>query len=128
MKFLQFFLTIPPSVNKIWRKSRHGGMHRSQNYSKWISLSRITLKTLEVPEWDGPVEVTIVIHGGKSWRSNRDIDNVPKGILDAMVLEGILVDDNCEIVQRLIIEYRPPEGRKTDAVVEITVRELGVRD
>jgi Holliday junction resolvase RusA-like endonuclease len=86
--------------------------------------SRIRLKEVEAPEWSRPVEVRIIIHGGKSWRANRDIDNVPKGILDAMVLEGILTDDNCEIVRRVIIEYQPPDHRKDDAYCEVIVSEI----
>lgn len=117
---LQFVVAIPPSVNKIWRKSRNGGMHRSQNYARWIAETRLMLNLLE-PLQDGTYAVVITIHGGIGWRSNRDIDNVPKGILDAMVLAGILPDDNCEIVQRVHVEYRPAADKKSKAFCAVRV-------
>lgn len=117
---LEFIVTIPPSVNKIWRKSRNGGMHRSQNYARWIAETRLVLNQLQ-PLEDGAYAVVIAIHGGIGWRSNRDIDNVPKGILDAMVLAGILPDDNCEIIRRIIIEYKPADDRKSKAFCSVTL-------
>jgi Holliday junction resolvase RusA-like endonuclease len=119
---ITFNLPIPPSVNKIWRRSKNG-MFKSANYQKWILLARVSLSQIESEVVWPQVNITITINGGKGWRSNRDIDNVPKGILDSLVLEGIIPDDNCDIVRKMTVEYLQPKAPKDDAYVTVQIRQ-----
>ena len=119
---ITFNLPIPPSVNKIWRRSKNG-MFKSANYQKWILLARVSLSQIESEVVWPQVNIIITINGGKGWRSNRDIDNVPKGILDSLVLEGIIPDDNCDIVRKMTVEYLHPKAPKDDAYVNVQIRQ-----
>jgi Holliday junction resolvase RusA-like endonuclease len=95
---------------------------KSANYRRWLieaDLAGLTSRIVR-GQIDYPVHVTIVVRTGSGWRSNRDIDNVAKAILDWLVRWEVLAGDDCTIVQGLLIEIDTlPRSR---ACVDVSIR------
>jgi crossover junction endodeoxyribonuclease RusA len=111
---LHFELPYPPSVNHYWRRvgartliSRAGRAFR-QDVCSLLAARRIE-------PLDGPLAVKIDVFPPD--RRRRDLDNLPKALLDALQHGGAYHDDS-QIV-RLTITKREvvPEGR-TDVLIE----------
>jgi crossover junction endodeoxyribonuclease RusA len=118
---LSISLPVPPSVNALWRMAR-GRTIKSSNYRRWLLEADLAGLTSRIPrnKLDYPVHVTIVVRTGSGWRSNRDIDNVAKAILDWLVRWEVLAGDDCTIVQGLLIEIDTfPRAR---ACVDVSIR------
>lgn len=67
------------------------------------------------------VRVLIEIYGGKGWRSNRDIDNCSKAILDLLVRSKVILEDNCKVIVDVRITYTEPQTKKSEAYVKLEV-------
>lgn len=98
MDEVEILLPFPPSVNQLWRRvgartilSRAGRLYRD----------RVTelLAGME-PFGDARLEVEILVHPPD--RRRRDLDNLTKASLDAIVHSG-LIDDDSQI-DRLVLE------------------------
>jgi Holliday junction resolvase RusA-like endonuclease len=96
-------LPLPPSVNAIYRKTRHG-VHKSAAYRRWlINADADYLTSGRQPSWTaGPAKIVIEVVQGKGWRS-RDLDNMLKPLLDWLVTRGMLADDSAAHVRRVEI-------------------------
>jgi crossover junction endodeoxyribonuclease RusA len=107
-KPVKLSLPYPPSVNTYWRQFRgrailsaDGRAYRLAVYAAVWSAGR--------PRIDGRLAVTLEV-----WtpdRMRRDLDNLPKGILDGLAKAGVYADDSQ--IDRLTIERmgRAPHGR-----------------
>jgi crossover junction endodeoxyribonuclease RusA len=100
---LEFELPYPPSVNHYWRRvgprtliSRGGRAFRQ-------TVCAI-LATRKIEPMVGPLEVDVTVFPPD--RRRRDIDNVLKGLLDAMEHGGAFHDDSQ--IARLSIERGEP--------------------
>lgn len=118
-------LTLPPSVNHT-HISANGRRFRSPQYLAWIEESLYRIRRRQ--PCDRPVHVHAVVRDGAGWRMNRDLDNLWKAILDVLVDSGTLVDDSCQHVVGLHIEFTPDaEARKRrkdrrQACIEIVIQ------
>jgi Holliday junction resolvase RusA-like endonuclease len=72
----------------------------------------------------GVVGVRVVIIGGKGWRSNRDLDNTLKPILDLLRYLDIIEEDNTGIVRRIEVTFQTPATKKSDASVTVIVESM----
>lgn len=110
---------IPPSVNHIWR--RHGkSTYLSANYKRWLSNVNLCLLMRQEDPIAGPVTVDLVIHPGKGWRSNRDLDNIFKPVLDALCRSGLILDDNCSVVRQISASIGKSDGTEARLLVRVT--------
>jgi Holliday junction resolvase RusA-like endonuclease len=101
-------LPVPPSVNKIWTVAHFKNKARvtlSKQYRAWrdvaVMLCRARLDRVKVY----PVCVRVQMVRGPGWRKGRDLDNVLKVILDALVAAERLASDDEDHVTRVVLEF-----------------------
>lgn len=82
----------PPSVNRAWRMNKASGhMHRSTEFKTWEAKAVAQFKRTprELPAlcyWSVKVFVPVIRH-------RPDIDNMSKGVIDAIVRADLAPDD-----------------------------------
>ena len=93
MNAMAYVLPWPPSVNRYWRAvggrailSREGRQYRVDAQAAVLS----TLPRLHIDA--GRVELRIMAHAPDNRR--RDLDNLLKGVLDALQTAGVYTDDS----------------------------------
>lgn len=95
----------PPSTNSLFANVAGKGRVRTKRYKDWSSAAGWDLKGKgHIP---GPFSIGIIL-SRKQRRSNADIDNRIKGLLDLIVEHQIVEDDR--LCERLSIEYGDCEG------------------
>lgn len=118
-------LTIPPSVNHLYRR-RGSKVFRSRAYQTWLTLNAILIGP--VTPWTAyPCAVRLTIHGGKGWPPTRDLDNALKATLDLLRHLGILAEDNSKHIHAVEVLYIPPASPKTTATAECVIYRGGGR-
>ncbi len=116
-----YTLPFPPSVNTYWRRSSRHGVPRTY-------LSKAALKFREdaiaevlskgkQPPLEGRLAVEMALYGRN--KRSYDIDNYPKGVLDALQHAGVFEDD--KQVDRLIVRRCcvAPPGKVVVLISEI---------
>ena len=85
-------VTLPPSVNALWRFTREGKMYRSSEYNRWRMGEGINLKAQlrSQRKFTGPVFVTLAM---RRPRTNADLDNRGKACLDLLQHVGAIEND-----------------------------------
>jgi Holliday junction resolvase RusA-like endonuclease len=84
-----FTIPAPPSTNSLYT-NRRGGRRKTDRYATWINAAGWDLKAQKPAPLPGPVVVDITV-GPR--RTNADIDNKIKAVLDLMVRHKIIDDD-----------------------------------
>jgi Holliday junction resolvase RusA-like endonuclease len=51
-----------------------------------------------------PLSRVMIYLEARGMRKNADPDNLAKQVLDALVTAGVIVDDNCTVIRRLIVD------------------------
>lgn len=111
-----FILPFPPSVNRMWR-SVNGRAILSKEGREYRASVLSHLWGVEFDTWICPVRVSITAIRPDARR--RDLDNLLKGILDAMKYARVFEDDSQ--VHDLRIQWAGPDilkGGKVVVVVE----------
>jgi crossover junction endodeoxyribonuclease RusA len=103
VKILDVLLPWPPSINHYWG-ARGRGRYLSPQARRWHKEAWAILKAQGV-RCSG--EVTVYVFAHPPDRRKRDLDNLLKGLLDALVAARVLMDDYQ--VARIYIERQPPE-------------------
>jgi crossover junction endodeoxyribonuclease RusA len=89
-------LPFPPSVNRLWRVGKGGRMYRSRPYMRWLKRAGLEWMVQRVnspiKRIDGPFTAEIILCAPDKRR--RDVDNLAKAAMDALVHFGIIVDDS----------------------------------
>lgn len=82
---------LPPSVNHLYRHTKGGKTYRTKDYLTWINGETWTASAQLRGQhrFVGPVYITLAM---KRPRSNADLDNRIKGVLD--LLQSIEAIDN----------------------------------
>lgn len=110
-------LPRPISTNSLFANVRGKGRIKSQRYNTWLWHAKAQIqKQKPIAKPNGPVRVLITV-GTKGVRKDMDGDNCLKAYLDALVSNGILADDNREIIRGVGMEW--VEG-KEGATAHIT--------
>jgi crossover junction endodeoxyribonuclease RusA len=91
---LHFSLPYPPSVNHYWSTTSRGRMYVSRRGKDYRTASAIALLMQRVPRDGiaGPLRVSLVANPPD--RKRRDLDNVLKALLDAIVAANVIEDDS----------------------------------
>lgn len=112
---MQLLLPYPPTVNTYWRRvgprtliSREGRRFRQHVVSILAAIGCEPLR--------GPIAVTIDVYPPD--RRRRDIDNVPKALLDALQHGGAYLDDS----QIVDLHIRKCAVSSPDGKVLVTLR------
>lgn len=116
-----FFLTLPwpPSVNHLWRRSRRG-VFKTRTARDYEQLVWAAWQEAGRPRiTDGDLAVTIVATPPD--RRRRDLDNLVKAVLDALVRAGAMSDDSH--VAELHVERRDP--RPEAPCIAVTAERIG---
>lgn len=121
---IAYQLPLPPSTNRIWRKSRNR-VHRSAEYVSWVRGADSNLMAQGLRQHAGPANIRIVI----SNTARGDIDNRCKAVLDFLVHHGIIEDDSKRIVRKILMEWGPIDGCRVEitAAAEWTARKIKQR-
>lgn len=89
---LEATLPWPPSVNHYWA-ARGNGRYLSPHAQRWHKEAWATLRAAwRGKPMRGEVAVLVVLHPPD--RRRRDLDNILKAVLDALVHAGVLQDDS----------------------------------
>ena len=118
MRCIDFMVDVPPSANSIWR-SYKGRVIKSKAYTVWQEMAQITLGRMGPVK--SPVCVEIDVYMGKGWRSNRDLDNIAKPIIDLLKLLEYIEEDNTQVVQEIKLRALPPDHTDDKSIVCVKV-------
>ena len=83
---------LPPSVNSIWRHTRGGKTYRTAEYMTFIRGEEWSIQPQLIRQhrFTGPVYITLAM---KRPRSNSDLDNRIKGVLDLLQHVSAIAND-----------------------------------
>jgi Holliday junction resolvase RusA-like endonuclease len=101
-------VTIPPSVNRLWRHDRAGRVFRSAAYEDWIAEAGWELRTQRPKPVSSPVR--IVLRAGLPDRP-RDLDNIGKATLDLLQTHGLIRNDLDVVHLTMQWDRTVPSGR-----------------
>ena len=109
--------SLPPSANSIWRHTRGGKTYRTAEYMGFIRAEEWNLapQIKSQHKFVGPVFITVAM---KRPRSNSDIDNRAKGILD--LLQHVQAIDNDKNVMGLNLYWSADLPAGVAAEITIT--------
>lgn len=98
-------LPIPPSVNNLFATI---GRKRvtSRAYQEWQAVAIPLLRLMRKVK-SYPVRAEIVVE--ETMRSNADLDNRIKGLLDSAKKAGVITDDSITAITGIDITYRPTD-------------------
>ena len=101
-------IPFPPSMNRLWRASKGGGVYRAPEYVSWkqqacwaIVAQHRGHKIL------GPFKLTMLVVAPD--RRHRDLDNLLKASLDALASAGVVENDrHCRWIEARWVEDSAP--------------------
>ena len=113
-----------PSKKNSRINTRYGRSFPSKKYSEWHrnASTQILLQAKDVNICE-PIKITMEFTHGDLRR--RDSDNGCSSILDLLVDNGILQDDNWQIVQEISIKNN---YKKNSSFCKITIDKLNIKD
>ncbi len=105
-------LPYPPSVNNLFFNVPGRGRVPSTEYRAWQASADNTIRQMNKPRINGPVEITMTFQ--EKDRRRRDIDNLSKAPLDALVRMRVIDADDSSVLRRLTLEWGEVSGVKVD--------------
>jgi len=88
---MELELPFPPSVNHLWRRVGHRTLLSRQGHAYRRQVHNL-LVGRRVQPLAGRIAVTVEVHPPD--RRRRDLDNLQKGLFDAMQHAGVFLDDS----------------------------------
>jgi crossover junction endodeoxyribonuclease RusA len=122
---IRIVLPFPPSVNRLWRTTKGGGMYRSPEYAAWRKQAEWAVAG-QVKGKKIAGEYTLEITAVKPDKRRRDLGNLEKAVSDILQHAKVIEDDylcqeihirwsktgpECEIILK---EYTDGNDDKTD--------------
>lgn len=109
-------LPMPPSANGLFDNIKGHGRVRTCQYRRWSESAGWLIRGARLRPFIGRVSVSI--RAGRPSR-RRDLDNLAKPVLDALVACCIIVDDSDRIVREIALAW--DDTVETEKIV-LTVR------
>jgi crossover junction endodeoxyribonuclease RusA len=110
LRFLD--LPWPPSTNQLYRSVQINGSPRvllSKQARDYHALVRRLVQIHRLPAFGDMDRLEVVIHARPPDRRKRDLDNLLKSVLDALVKGGAIPDDG-QIDKLAIVRGEPLKG------------------
>jgi Holliday junction resolvase RusA-like endonuclease len=98
-KSLGLRLPYPPTVNTYWRRVGHKTLVSRRGREYWANVAAVVF---EAPPRRFTRPVSVELRVTKPDNRQRDLDNLPKAVLDALEYAAVLENDS--LVKRLLIE------------------------
>jgi len=120
---LNIDLPWPPTINHYWRHTRHGIFlsQRGKDYREQVCYLCLQSQGF----FDENTRLSVSILAYPPDRRKRDLDNVLKSLLDALMHAGVYSDDS-QIDKLTISRNKPLDGR---VIVSIdTLSEEGIKN
>lgn len=95
-------LPLPPSANGLFHNVHGHGRVRTYQYRRWSDAAGWLIRVARLRAFSGPVSISI--RAGRPSR-RRDLDNLAKPVLDALVAYGVIVDDSDQIVREIALAW-----------------------
>lgn len=114
-------MPFPPSVNSMWRTPRSGPLAGRTMLSQEGRAYRSTVQAIALAQaWPkhGDKRLSVSIEARMPDRRKRDLDNLPKAVLDALTHAGIWLDDG------QIDDLRVWRSPKPGGVILVTITPL----
>lgn len=89
---IRIVLPFPPSVNRLWRTTKGGGMYRSPEYTVWRKHAEWAIAA-QVKGKHITGEYTLEIAAVKPDKRRRDLGNLEKAISDILQHCKVIEDD-----------------------------------
>ncbi len=119
MKIIKIWLPFPPSVNNLFPTNRRTGQrYPSRAYTAWKKQAWAYIKTGRSGQAHGRVDLNI--ERTAKDRRPRDADNYLKPLIDALVQNGVLIDDNSRHVRQVTAQWLEPNKTTAGATITIT--------
>lgn len=105
---LKIEIPFPPSMNRLWRASKGGGVYRSPEYARWKEQACWVIASQSRSErLRGPFKLTMLVVPPD--KRHRDLDNLLKASLDALAGAGVIANDrHCRWIEARWIEDGAP--------------------
>ena len=103
---IELHLPMPPSANRLWRRSGTR-MHKSSQYTDWLHVAGKMVMVQKPGGITGPYKLSIQLV--RPDRRRRDLDNRIKAINDLLQSVGVIEDDSdCEFISARWVTYGEP--------------------
>lgn len=89
---IRIALPFPPSVNRLWKTKKTGGMYRSPEYTSWRTHALWSIKA-QVQGQKIKGQYTLLIEAVRPDKRRRDIGNLEKAISDILQAAELIEDD-----------------------------------
>ena len=104
---IKIILPLPPSVNRLWRTTKGGGMYRSNKYTEWRTAA-IWQTSVQVRSQTIPGKFKATFHFVRPDKRRRDLDNLIKAAMDVVVSTKLVEDDHlCEWLEARWVDEGP---------------------
>jgi crossover junction endodeoxyribonuclease RusA len=99
---IRIVLPFPPSVNRLWRTTKTGGMHSSPKYTAWKKQAEWAVAG-QVKGKSITGEYTLEIVAVKPDKRRRDLGNLEKAVSD--LLQKVKVIENDHLCQEIHMKW-----------------------
>ena len=105
---LKVEIPFPPSMNRLWRATKGGGVYRSPEYVKWKEAACWAVAAqCRSGRINGPFKLTMLVVPPD--KRHRDLDNLLKASLDALAGAGVIANDrHCRWIEARWVEDGAP--------------------
>jgi crossover junction endodeoxyribonuclease RusA len=104
---IKIVLTLPPSVNRLWRATSGGKVYKSSKYVTWRKAAvRDAMIQAGKRKIEGPYKLTMEVV--RPDKRKRDLDNLFKAASDCLVEAGIIDDSKCEHIEAMWVKNEYP--------------------
>lgn len=105
---IEITLPFPPSVNRLWRAKKGGGVYRSAEYVNWAKAAAWEIASqVKAKSIQGPYKLTMEAVAPDKRR--RDLDNLFKAVSDSLVAAQVVESDHlCREIHARWVDTGPP--------------------
>ena len=114
---LEATLPWPPSVNHYWA-ARGNARYLSPRARAWREEASWRLREARNGKGRIHQEVALFVFAYPPDKRRRDLDNILKAVLDALVHGGVLKDDH-QVAEIHLVRRRPEPGGRVELVLEV---------